>query len=331
MATLYIQEQGTIVRKRDNQIIITRNNDILQAIPLNKVDRIVLMGRGVQISTALLVELLQRGIPVMLTNQHGSRHYATLSAGPSRFGALRLRQSQLVVDPAWSLALAKGIITAKLTAQRMVLASTGWASAVGVITQIDHAIRGLAGSTTLDMARGFEGAAAAAYFGAWRSAFQQGWGFQGRAFYPPPDPINALLSFGYILLLHDVLAAVQFTGLDPYLGVFHAIEAGRPSLALDVMEEFRPLVVDRMVLDVITTGAITRSQFERANTKQPNAMYLTPDARKLVVSRYEALMKAPVRLADGTQTAMRRVVLLQTQMVARIVRGEQASYEGVVR
>lgn len=96
MATLYIQEQGTIVRKRDNQIIITRNNDILQAIPLNKVDRIVLMGRGVQISTALLVELLQRGIPVMLTNQHGSRHYATLSAGPSRFGALRLRQSQLV-------------------------------------------------------------------------------------------------------------------------------------------------------------------------------------------------------------------------------------------
>lgn len=331
MATLYIQEQGTTVRKRDNQIIIIRDGSILQEIPLNKVDQIVLMGRGVQISTALLVELLLRGIPVMITNQHGSRHYATLSAGPSRFGPLRLRQSQLIIDPVWSLELVRGIVAAKLAAQRLVLSGTGWPAATGAIAQIDTALQRLPAATTLDMARGFEGAAAAAYFGAWRNVFQQGWGFQGRAFHPPPDPINALLSFGYTLLLHDVLSAVQFTGLDPYLGVFHAVETGRPSLALDVMEEFRPLVVDRLVLSLITTGTITRSQFVRTQSEQPNAIYLTPDARKLVVSRYEALMKVPFRLADGTQTAMRRVILLQTQMVARMIRGEQAAYEGVIR
>ncbi|WP_322496399.1 CRISPR-associated endonuclease Cas1, partial [Chloroflexus sp.] len=124
MATLYVQEQGVTVRKRDNQIIITRAGEVLQEIPLNKINQIVLMGRGVQISTALLVELLGRGIPVMLTNQHGSRHYATLTAGPLRFGALRLRQSQLVVDPAWALELARGIVAAKLAAQRAVLAAT---------------------------------------------------------------------------------------------------------------------------------------------------------------------------------------------------------------
>ncbi|ABY36570.1 MAG TPA: CRISPR-associated endonuclease Cas1 [Chloroflexus aurantiacus] len=331
MATLYIQEQGTTVRKRDNQIIIIRDGSILQEIPLNKVDQIVLMGRGVQISTALLVELLLRGIPVMITNQHGSRHYATLSAGPSRFGPLRLRQSQLIIDPVWSLELVRGIVAAKLAAQRLILSGTGWPSAAGAIAQIDTALQRLPAATTLDIARGFEGAAAAAYFGAWRNVFQQGWGFQGRAFHPPPDPINALLSFGYTLLLHDVLSAVQFTGLDPYLGVFHAVETGRPSLALDVMEEFRPLVVDRLVLSLITTGTITRSQFVRTQSEQPNAIYLTPDARKLVVSRYEALMKAPFRLSDGTQTAMRRVILLQTQMVARMIRGEQAAYEGVIR
>ncbi|MCS6888243.1 MAG: CRISPR-associated endonuclease Cas1 [Chloroflexus sp.] len=331
MATLYIQEQGATVRKRDHQIIVTRGGEVLQEIPLNKIDQIVLMGRGVQISTALLVELLGRGIPVMLTNQHGSRHYATLTAGPSRFGALRLRQSQLVVDPAWSLELARGIVAAKLTAQRAVLAATGWPAAGKAIRQIDVAARGLAGAATLDAARGFEGAAAAAYFGAWRTVFQQGWGFQGRAFYPPPDPINALLSFGYTLLLHDVLTAVQFTGLDPYLGVFHAIEAGRPSLALDLMEEFRPLIVDRMALDLIAANAITRQQFERASPDRPNAIYLNAEARKVVVSRYEALMQTPVRLADGSQTALRRVVLLQAQMVARIIRGEQARYEGVIR
>ncbi len=140
-----------------------------------------------------------------------------------------------------------------------------------------------------------------------------------------------MLSFGYTLLLHDVLTAVQFTGLDPYLGVFHAIEAGRPSLALDLMEEFRPLIVDRMALDLIATNAITRQQFERAGPDKPNAICLNAAARKLVISRYEALMQTPVRLAGGSQTTFRRIVLLQAQMVARIIRGEQARYEGVVR
>ncbi len=331
MATLYVQEQGAIVRKRDNQIIITRNGTILQEIPLSKIDQIVLMGRGVQMSTALLVELLSRGIPVMLTNQHGSRHYATLTAGPSRFGALRLRQSQLVVDPGWALELARAMITAKLAAQRAVLASTGWTVAGKAIAQIEAAARQLSGATTLDEVRGFEGAAAAAYFGAWRAMFQQNWSFQGRAFYPPPDPINALLSFGYTLLLHDVLTAVQFTGLDPYLGVFHAIEAGRPSLALDLMEEFRPLVVDRMVLELVSTNAIRRDQFAPAGPERPNAIYLTAEARRMVVNRYETVMQTTARLADGSQTTLRRVALLQAQMVARVIRGEQQQYVGFAR
>ncbi|HMQ34886.1 MAG TPA: CRISPR-associated endonuclease Cas1, partial [Chloroflexaceae bacterium] len=103
MATLYVQEQGANVRKRDEQVLITKDGKTLETIPLNKIDQVVLMGRGVQMSTALLVELIGRGIPVMLTNQRGSKHYATLTAGPSRFGALRLAQIQRVTDPPWSL------------------------------------------------------------------------------------------------------------------------------------------------------------------------------------------------------------------------------------
>ncbi len=161
----------------------------------------------------------------------------------------------------------------------------------------------------------------------WRVTFQRSWGFQGRAFYPPPDPINAMLSFGYTLLLHDVLTAVQFTGLDPYLGTFHVIEAGRPSLALDLMEEFRPLVVDRLVIELLRTGAIRREQFERP-AQRPEAVYLDAAGRALLVERYEAHMQAPVRLPTGEQTPMRRVVLLQAQAAARVVRGEQAQYVG---
>jgi CRISPR-associated protein Cas1 len=327
MPILYVQEQGANVRKRDEQVQIVKNGKTLQEIPLNKIDQVVLMGRGVQMSTALLVELIGRGIPVMLTNQHGSRHYATLTAGPSRFGALRLAQIQRVAETPWALSLARAIVQAKLANQRSVLADTRWPTAAAAVAQISAAAAGGGTAADIDAVRGFEGAGAAAYFGAWRSALQRAWGFQGRAFYPPPDPVNAMLSFGYTLLLHDVLAAVQFTGLDPYLGTFHVIEAGRPSLALDLMEEFRPLVVDRLVLELLRARQVRREQFERPDAR-PDAVHLDAAGRALLVERYEATMQANVRLPTGEQTPLRRVVLLQAQAVARVVRGEQAQYVG---
>lgn len=327
MPTLYIQEQGATVRKSGQQVIISKAGKTLETIPLHKIDQVVLMGRGVQMSTALLVDLLARDIPVMLTNQRGSRHYATLTAGPSRFGPLRIQQIARVADSAWALELARAQIAAKLANQRGLIATTGWAAANTAISQIDGAIAGLAQATTMDAVRGYEGAAAASYFGAWRTIFQRSWNFQGRAFYPPPDPLNAMLSFGYTLLLHDVLTAVQFTGLDPYLGTFHVTETGRPSLALDLMEEFRPLIVDRLVLDLIASGAITPTMVERP-IDRPDAVYLAANARRTLIDRYEALMQQTTRLPTGEQTPFRRVVLLQAQAVARVVRGEQARYTG---
>jgi CRISPR-associated protein Cas1 len=327
MATLYVQEQGASVRKRDQQVLVTKDGQTLREVPLAKLDQVVVMGRGVQVSTALLVDLLGRGIPVTLTNQHGSRHYATLSAGPSRFGELRSRQMELVHTDDRALDLARRMIHAKLINQRTVLVATKWAAGAAAITQIDAALAGVTSASTIDMVRGYEGAAAAAYFGAWRVSLPPGWQFAGRSFYPPPDPINALLSFGYTLALHDVLTAVQITGLDPYLGTFHALEAGRPSLALDLLEEFRPLLVDRLVLDIVRTNALARAQFERPSQRS-DAVYLDKSGRALLIDRYEAVLRSTVKLASGERTPFRRVVLLQAQAVARVVRGEQAQYTG---
>lgn len=327
MATLYVQEQGAMVRKSDNQILVMKEGQTLREVPLAKLEQVVLMGRGVQMSTALLVDLLERGIPVTLTNQYGSRHYATLSAGPSRFGELRTQQMLFVNDPARALGLARAIVAAKLVNQRAVLAASRWPGIVTAVAQIEASLAALPTTTSVDILRGHEGAAAAAYFGAWRVALPSGWGFGGRAFYPPPDPINALLSFGYTLALHDVLTAVQITGLDPYLGTFHVIEAGRPSLALDLLEEFRPLLVDRLVLEIVRTNALARDQFERP-PQRPEAMYLGEAGRALVVERYETLLQNRVPLATGEQTTLRRVLLLQAQQAARVMRGEQEQYVG---
>ncbi|NOK65509.1 MAG: CRISPR/Cas system-associated endonuclease Cas1 [Chloroflexi bacterium AL-N10] len=327
MSTLYVQEQGATVLKRDQRIVVLKEGQTLASIPVQKRDQVVVMGRGVQLSTALLVDLIQRGIPVTLTNQHGSRHYATLTANPSRFGALRVQQMQFVLVPAQAIILARGLIAAKITNQRTILRATNWATATAASTQLTTLLGQLDQATTLDQLRGYEGAAAAAYFGAWRTALPPAWGFGSRAFYPPPDPVNALLSFGYTLALHDMLTAVQLTGLDPYLGTFHAVEAGRPALALDLIEEFRPILVDRLVLEVLQTNAITRTRFVRP-PERPDAVYLDQAGRAVMVDQYEAVMQRPVRLPTGEQTPLRRVMVLQAQAVARVFRGEQPTYVG---
>ncbi|HEU4328567.1 MAG TPA: CRISPR-associated endonuclease Cas1 [Roseiflexaceae bacterium] len=327
MATLYVQEQGAKVHKRDNQVVITKQGTLVQEVPLAQVDQVVLMGRGVQISTAALVDFLTRDIPVLITNQQGSRLYVHLTRGVSRFAELRVQQIDLVRTPVRALELARSMITAKLTNQRAFLNTTGWAAAPAAGTQITQQLAALATASTIDMVRGYEGAAAAAYFGAWRAALSQTWQFNGRNAHPPRDPVNALLSFGYTLALNDVLAAVQTVGLDPYLGSFHVTEPGRPSLALDLLEEFRPLLTDRLVFELLRTGALTPARFERP-PQQPEAVYLNPEGRALVVERYHALLQSAVPLPSGERTTLRRVVQLQAYAVARVVRGEQERYVG---
>ncbi len=325
MTVLYVQEQGTHLHKKDLVLVVKRGKQVLQEVPLGKLEQVVLMGRGVQMSTALLVELIHRGVPVTLTNQEGNYHYATLTAGVSRFGQLRSLQMFFVHTPEKALALARSLIQAKIRNQQQLLAISGWASAPAALAQMKTALAGVAKATTIDAVRGYEGAAAAAYFGAWRIALPKAWRFGGRAFYPPLDPINALLSFGYTLLLHDVLTAVQVVGLDPYLGTFHVPEAGRPSLALDLMEEFRPLVIDRLVLEMIGKDHISHTRFERPKQNQ-EAVYLDDTGRSLFVKAYEGVMQSKMTLISGEQTLIRRVLLLQVQAVARVFRGEEVEY-----
>ncbi len=325
MATLYVDEQGAVVRKRDQQILVTKQGKLLREVPLNKVDRVVLMGRGVQLSTALMVEFLQRGVPVTYTTRHGGRPYGTAADGPSHMIDLRLKQMTKMLDLRWSLDLARAIVGGKLANQRTLLRRAGWPSATSALVQIDTAGAALATAPSIDIVRGHEGAGAAAYFGAWRSVFTARWGFSGRAYYPPPDPLNAALSFGYTMLFHDVRTAVQAVGLDPYLGAFHAVEDGRPSLALDLMEEFRPLIVDRLVLEMLGSGQLTLNHFEQP-VERPDAVHLNAPGRAIYIARYEALMHEPVPVTPTEQTTLRRVLLLQAQSLARLIREEQPRY-----
>jgi len=181
-----------------------------------------------------------------------------------------------------------------------------------------------------DMLRGYEGKAGAFYFAAVAALLDRSWSFQGRKYYPAPDPFNAALSFGYALLQKDVSATVQLVGLDPFLGCFHAMQYDRPSLVLDLMEEFRPLAVDRVILDLALTGKLKPTEFTfTGNEERPVELGAALIPR--LIQAYEARVTSPLlHTPSGERNTIRRCIELQARIFARVVMGAREAYEGVV-
>ncbi|MGB5051539.1 MAG: CRISPR-associated endonuclease Cas1 [Caldilineaceae bacterium] len=182
----------------------------------------------------------------------------------------------------------------------------------------------------LDSLRGYVGKGGAIYFGSFYSLLPPAWGFTGRNYHPPQDAFNALLSFGYALLQKDVTTMAEVVGLDPYLGCFHALEYGRPSLILDLMEEFRPLAVDRMVLALALDGHITPQDFSFTGRKE-RPVALGDKLIPQVIAAYEAGLEVQVdHNPSGQLRFLRHCFELQARIYASVVVGNRREYVGLV-
>jgi len=287
---------------------------------------------NIELTTPALAILLQSDIDVVFMTIYG-RVRGRLLASESKYAELRVRQLRLMSDEQSELPLARQIIGGKLANQRALLMSYDRSAPAGV-AQAAQGVAGMAAAAqrvaNLDSLRGCEGRAAAYYWPAFKLLLKNSLGFSQRIYNPPADPVNALLSFGYALLQKDVATAVRLVGLDPYLGSFHVIQYGRPSLVLDLMEEFRPLIVDRMTLALLNLGVIGQHDFAR-DVEHGRPFSLSPGALKRVIEAYEQRVTAMVRYPlTGEQTMLRRCFELQVRQVARLVRGEQAAYRPFV-
>ena len=248
-----------------------------------------------------------------------------------------LRHAQLLIagDDRRSLEIAQNLVRSKLTNQRRLMQELAGrvmgtrATTLLVAGQrIDTMHRDCGRAGTPDALRGYEGKAAAYYFEALGGLLDPAWSFQGRKYYPAPDPFNAALSFGYALLQKDVGAAVQLVGLDPYLGCFHTLEYGRPSLVLDLMEEFRPAVVDWTVLNMILDAKLKPRDFTFTGL-EARPVELGPALLPVLVNVYEERVGSPTaHAASGTRTSFRRCFELQARIFARVVLGGRGEYEG---
>lgn len=335
MATYYVKEQGAVIQKVDERLIVTKDQKEIARVPIHQLDQLVVMG-NVQLTTQAMTLLLGAGVDVVLSTKYG-RIRGRLLSDESKYVELRVRQLQALGNPAVALALAKQIVLGKLLNQELFLLRGGDApgraphNPLPTQTRSARNIRAMLtqgmGADNPDSLRGFEGKAASFYWPAFKDMLKMDLGFQGRAYRPPPDPVNALLSFGYALLKKDVTAAVRLAGLEMYLGFFHTVQYGRPSLVLDLMEEFRPVVVDAVVLGLVNQDRIKAGDFRRVRGEEGPTLKEEPLLR--VITAYEERLETQITLiAEGRrqQTTLRRCIDIQVRQFARVIKGEAGEF-----
>jgi len=336
MTTVYVREQGSTVRKRGERLVVTKDGEELMDMPLMHVEQLAVVG-NIQLTTPAVASLLQNEVDVVFFSSR-FKFRGRLMATGSKFAQLRHAQLQAMNDEAVTLRLAQHIVVGKLSNQRTLLQRRLGGSVKGSARRtLEEAVVGIgrmahAGTQaeSLDSLRGYEGKAGAYYFGGIKALLDPGWEFQRRAYYPPPDAINAALSFGYSLLLKDTTSAVQLVGLDPYLGFFHAIDYGRPSMALDIMEEFRPILVDTLVLALVGERRLTPADFVRTG-RQKRPIELSQSAVEMFLRAYEERLATRIAHPVAQQrTPYRRCLELQARQIANIVLGKATSYVPVM-
>lgn len=339
-AVLYLQEPGSHVGKRSEHLIVRKDGQELNRVPLHAVRQVVVLS-NVQVSTQALETLASNGIPVAFMNSYG-RFIATLSTAPAKNVSLREAQFRRFADPAEALLLTRAVVRAKLTNQRALLMRClrlrpDDVTEDGSRGSDEPAARGLAElltrlerATAIDSLLGLEGQGAALYFGEFNRFLKaqppgRGFDFTSRNRRPPRDPVNALLSFAYAMLLKDCFSALCIVGFDPYRGFFHTGRHGKPSLALDLMEEFRAVIADSVVLTLVNNRILEPGDF----LTWRESCQLTDEGRKKFFSAYEQRRATVVtHPLFGYKMSYSRMVEVQARLLAAYVRGDVPQYTG---
>lgn len=291
MAYLYLIEQGSVLRKMGNRLVVEKDDAILLDTPYHKLEAILIFG-NVQVTTQAIAELLEGGVRLNLLNRHGELR-GSLDPALGKNIPLRIAQFELHRDAARSLAMAQTLVDAKIANSSRVLTSFGSHEetrdpvTISALTELDKARHAASAATTLDALNGVEGAAARLYFDILMRRNKSAFPWPGRVKHPATDPINSLLSFVYTLVANELAGLVESVGLDSYLGSLHQLDYGRRSLALDLVELFRAPLADRLVLTMCNRRQFSPADFE---TVEGGALYLRPEASRRFFAEYERWM-----------------------------------------
>jgi CRISPR-associated protein Cas1 len=327
---LYLNTQGMRVGKSGAVLQVKEKDKVVQEVRLGEINQVSLMG-NVQVSTQAVQSLCESGVPVCYFSMGGWFYGITMGMNQKNV-FLRKSQFRLSDEESFARSLARELVAGKIRNQRTLLqrnhVEPRKVTLAGMKEMADRAE--VAGS--LEELLGIEGNAARMYFGDFAGmikpdesepAAELSFDFEGRNRRPPRDPVNALLSLAYSLLAKDLTVAAYAVGFDPYIGFYHQPRYGRPALALDLMEPFRPLIADSAVLTAINTGMVTARDFVHVG----GSVALSTSGRKGFFRAYELRMDTLVThpLFDY-RVSYRRMLEIQARMLARVLDGEIGKY-----
>lgn len=318
---MYVTVQGGSIGKTGGEIVVREKGSVVGRARFSDTSQVVVLGNAT-VSTALLAALSEADIPLAVHSTGG--WYRGSFMPLSGVGALlRVAQHRAADEPARALELARAIVVNKIRNQRVLLRRNGGEPARQALPLMAAAARGAELATDLNELLGQEGNAARAYFGSFscmlRSDLGPEFDIRGRSRRPPRDPVNALLSFAYACLVREWTQVLRRVGYDPERGFLHQMRHGRPALALDLMEPFRPVAADSAVITAINTGVVTAGDF----IVHPTGVALTDAGRRRFTQAWERrLDELATHGLTGTRLSLRRMFELHARLWARHLHGE---------
>jgi len=286
MAFLYITEQGAVLRKAYQHLRLIKDKRTLLEIPCADVEHVLIFG-NVQVTTPALQSLARNDIELAFFTRRGKLLFQLTSRFPKNI-FLRQQQYKKQADASFCLAFSRTIVEAKLRSAGDVIRDYSknhpdleFGDAPRIIGNMLAKARTTQSHKSL---LGFEGAAAKAYYAAFGLMLGDPWTFDNRNRRPPRDPVNALLSLGYVLVGNEIASLLDGIGFDPFLGFYHTVSYGRNSLALDLLEEFRHALVDRLVLHIFNHNILSPDHFERSSRE---GVFLTREGLQKFFQAYE--------------------------------------------
>ncbi len=331
--TLYVTTQGAYLSREGETVLVRVEKETRLQVPIHTLAGIVCFGQ-VSCSPFLLGLCAEQGVGVSFLTEYG-RFLARVQGPVAGNVLLRREQYRWADDQEKSANIARALLAGKISNSRTVLQRAlrdhgdkpGAEALRDAAQRLRFSLDQLQVSTSLDVLRGIEGDAAGTYFSVFNfliTSQKEGFSFQERSRRPPLDNVNCLLSFAYTLLMHDVRSALESVGLDPAVGFLHRDRPGRASLALDIMEEFRSVVADRLVLSQINLGAIKKSGFNQAET---GGVLMKDDTRKAFLVAYQKRKQEVIShpfLNEKVEIGL--LPFIQALLLARHIRGDLDGY-----
>ncbi|QSQ08589.1 CRISPR-associated endonuclease Cas1 [Koleobacter methoxysyntrophicus] len=333
MSYLYVTEPGTRIQIKDRQIIAEKKDGLKIMLPIEKLEGLIIVGNS-WMNAGCAVELLERGIPVTYLSSRG-RFFGRLESTRHINIERQREQFRCGDDAKFCLSMAIKFISGKIHNQIVVLRRFSRNRDRQKTEEIVEFIKKIKEKTetasSIEQIMGYEGTASKKYFEGLSLLIDREFRFNGRTRMPPRDPFNSLLSFGYTLLLYEAYTAVVNKGLHPYAGIMHKDRQGHPALASDLIEEWRPIIVDSLSFSLLEKGTFKKEDFIK--NEKNGGVYLDKNQTKKFIKEFEKKLRTEAGYLENIKGRMsfRRALQHQTGMLAKAIENRETSFYNPVK